>query len=66
MTVAGLDALALDAAFQHAGGPDRPGLAQQFQKTLARVLMTPWLLATSEDYRVPETEGPRPGRRSER
>jgi 2-polyprenyl-6-methoxyphenol hydroxylase-like FAD-dependent oxidoreductase len=60
MTVAGLDALALDAAFRRAGGPGRPGLAQQFQKTLARSLTTPWLLATSEDYRVPQTEGPRP------
>jgi 2-polyprenyl-6-methoxyphenol hydroxylase-like FAD-dependent oxidoreductase len=36
------------------------GLAQHFQKAIAKVVDAPWLLATSEDFRYPETEGHRP------
>ena len=36
-------------------------LGPRFQQRAARLADTPWLLATSEDFRVPETEGgPRP------
>jgi 2-polyprenyl-6-methoxyphenol hydroxylase-like FAD-dependent oxidoreductase len=34
--------------------------AHTFQRRLRRVLDTPWLLATGEDYRYPTTEGGRP------
>jgi 2-polyprenyl-6-methoxyphenol hydroxylase-like FAD-dependent oxidoreductase len=33
------------------------GLAQDFQKKLARVLAAPWLLATGDDFRYLETQG---------
>jgi hypothetical protein len=36
------------------------GLAQPLQKALAKVVDVPWLVATSEDFRYPETEGQRP------
>jgi 2-polyprenyl-6-methoxyphenol hydroxylase-like FAD-dependent oxidoreductase len=36
------------------------GLAQHFQKAIAKVVDAPWQLATSEDFRYPETEGHRP------
>ena len=36
------------------------GLAQNFQKAIAKVVDGPWLLATNEDFRYPETEGHRP------
>lgn len=36
------------------------GLAQHFQKAIAKVVDGPWLLATNEDFRYPETEGHRP------
>jgi hypothetical protein len=39
------------------------GLARRFQKALARVVDVPWLLATCEDFRHPETVGYRsPGK----
>jgi 2-polyprenyl-6-methoxyphenol hydroxylase-like FAD-dependent oxidoreductase len=37
------------------------GLAGRFQKDLARTNARPWLLATGEDYRYAEVEGPPPG-----
>jgi 2-polyprenyl-6-methoxyphenol hydroxylase-like FAD-dependent oxidoreductase len=40
---------------------DLTGLAGHFQRRLARINETPWLLATSEDFRCPITEGARPG-----
>jgi hypothetical protein len=36
---------------------NRPGLAQRFQKAVAKVFASPWVLATSEDMRSPLTEG---------
>jgi hypothetical protein len=36
------------------------GLARPLQKALAKVVDVPWLVATSEDFRYPETEGHRP------
>lgn len=38
------------------------GLAARFQKRLAKANTRPWLLATGEDYRYTEAEGPPPGR----
>jgi 2-polyprenyl-6-methoxyphenol hydroxylase-like FAD-dependent oxidoreductase len=55
MTVAALGASALDACLHEqrhlrpAG--DLDGLAKRFQKQLSRVVATPWLLATGEDFR---------------
>ena len=36
-------------------------LTHDLQRTLARTVATPWLLATGEDFRYPTTEGGRPG-----
>jgi 2-polyprenyl-6-methoxyphenol hydroxylase-like FAD-dependent oxidoreductase len=38
------------------------GLAARFQRRLAKANARPWLLATGEDYRYAEAEGPPPGR----
>ena len=37
--------------------PSRAKLAGPFQKRLSRALGVPWFLATTEDFRYPETEG---------
>jgi 2-polyprenyl-6-methoxyphenol hydroxylase-like FAD-dependent oxidoreductase len=65
MTVAALDALLLADCLRrqrrrHPEG-DWTGLAERFQRRLARSNATPWLLATGEDLRYPTTEGARPG-----
>lgn len=39
---------------------DLRGFSQAFQKKLAKVNTIPWLLATSEDFRYPTTEGSQP------
>lgn len=67
MTASALGALTLDRCLReqrrrHPHG-DLGGLAGRFQHRLARSNATPWLLATSEDFRWPLTEG---GRRSYR
>jgi flavin-dependent dehydrogenase len=55
MSVAGLAGLAL----QQWLATGDSSLA--FQKRLAKAVATPWLLATSEDFRFPTTEGGNPG-----
>ncbi len=63
MTTAALGAEVLDQCLQDcrpAGG--LTGLAGRFQKALAKSNTVPWTLSTSEDYRIPGTEGPPPGR----
>ena len=55
MSVAGLSALVLREWLQEGG------TSASFQKRLAEAVSTPWLLATSEDFRFPTTEGGRPG-----
>ncbi|HZY41724.1 MAG TPA: FAD-dependent monooxygenase [Anaerolineae bacterium] len=50
MTVAGLEAQALDRSLRTAQG------CLDFQKSLAKVVRLPWLLATTEDSRVPGVE----------
>ncbi len=64
MTTAALEAKTLAASLHQqlrirADG-DLAGFARRFQKALARVVEVPWLLATSEDFRYPETQGHRP------
>lgn len=65
MTVAATHAATLHRCLraQRAGRPDGclDGFAGSFQRALARDLRVPWLMATSEDFRHPVTEGPRPG-----
>ena len=64
MTVAALEARALQACLQQQLSPNTrrsaAGLAHRFQKAVAKVVNVPWLLATGEDFRYPETEGQRP------
>ena len=64
MTVAALGAKALDECLrdQRRWRPagELAGLAERFQKQLGRVVATPWLLATGEDF---GTRPPRAGRR---
>ncbi|MCI0393689.1 MAG: 2-polyprenyl-6-methoxyphenol hydroxylase-like oxidoreductase [Chloroflexi bacterium] len=61
MTVSALSALALGQALSRTGG-NRAGIARRFQKQLARKVIGPvWQMATSEDFRLPQTAGERPG-----
>ena len=55
MSVAGLAGLVLQRWLA------TDGSSATFQKHLAKAVATPWLLATSEDFRFPTTEGGRPG-----
>ena len=64
MTIAALGALTLQQCLReqqklHGDGSLR-GLAQHFQRRLAKVNKAPWLLATGEDYRYRETDGGSP------
>ena len=65
MTVAALGALTLDQCLkqQHHPGSHREltGLAQRFQKQLAKVNTVPWLMATGDDLSWSTTEGGQPG-----
>lgn len=49
MTIAALEALALDACLQKRGM--QKGFAHTFQKKVARLLVMPWMLATAADRR---------------
>jgi len=40
--------------------PERPGFVKRTQERLAQNDATPWLMATSEDFRYPATDGRRP------
>ncbi len=64
MTTAALEAKALDACLDRQSRlrsrGDLMGLARRFQKAIAKVVDVPWLLATGEDFRHPETVGYRP------
>ena len=64
MTVCAEEALVLDHCLRDRR-PARPdpgaGLAQRFQRKLARIHEPAWLLATGEDFRYPTTAGGRPG-----
>ncbi len=65
MTIAALGAVTLQNALceqqqLHRDG-SLTGLSHRFQTRLAKVNEAPWLMATGEDYRYPETEGGSPG-----
>src|SRR6185369_15819850 len=57
MTTAALGALTLRQCLRE--GKSK-GLSRRFQKRLAKVNATPWMLATGEDYRYRETVGGSP------
>jgi 2-polyprenyl-6-methoxyphenol hydroxylase-like FAD-dependent oxidoreductase len=61
MTVAAIGSLTLDRCLQtqrrrHPDG-DLTGLAQDYQRQLARAIADPWQMATGQDIRWPGTEG---------
>jgi 2-polyprenyl-6-methoxyphenol hydroxylase-like FAD-dependent oxidoreductase len=58
MTVAALQARALQITLQEHWQPQT--LARRFFKRAARVVATPWLITTSEDFRYPQADGERP------
>ncbi len=58
MTSASLQAAELDALL--ASRPSLDGLALAFFKRAARVIDIPWQLAVGEDFRYPQTTGPKP------
>ncbi|GAB1542717.1 hypothetical protein NUACC21_53910 [Scytonema sp. NUACC21] len=63
MTVAANGALTLNECLQQqfkANKDTLTGLGQRFQKRLAQVNTTPWLMATGADLRWPTTEGRQP------
>jgi 2-polyprenyl-6-methoxyphenol hydroxylase-like FAD-dependent oxidoreductase len=59
MTTAALGVMTLDKCLREQKG-NFIGLSRRFQKRLAKVNEAPWLLATGEDYRYPETVGGSP------
>jgi 2-polyprenyl-6-methoxyphenol hydroxylase-like FAD-dependent oxidoreductase len=58
MSIAALGAVELGQALER--DSLRPGFALRFQRRLAWRIKTPWMMATSEDFRTPITEGGRP------
>jgi 2-polyprenyl-6-methoxyphenol hydroxylase-like FAD-dependent oxidoreductase len=60
MSAAAVGAEVLDGCLR-AARPGAAGLAARFQARLAKANARPWLLATGEDYRFAEAEGPPPG-----
>ncbi|HXG93699.1 MAG TPA: 2-polyprenyl-6-methoxyphenol hydroxylase-like oxidoreductase [Blastocatellia bacterium] len=64
MSVAAMGAMALDQALreqqQRVSDGLLAGLAKRFQKHLSKVVALPWMLATGEDCRYPNTEGASP------
>ncbi|HWP43016.1 MAG TPA: 2-polyprenyl-6-methoxyphenol hydroxylase-like oxidoreductase, partial [Blastocatellia bacterium] len=65
MTTAALSAQTLSECLNSHRGPrlgkEVTGLADRFQKKLAKANTPAWLLATGEDLRVPEVVGKKPG-----
>jgi 2-polyprenyl-6-methoxyphenol hydroxylase-like FAD-dependent oxidoreductase len=63
MTVGAVGVLALDRCLRRCRRPrgDLTGMAERFQKQLARLYRLPWMMATVEDLRWPTTTGGRPG-----
>jgi 2-polyprenyl-6-methoxyphenol hydroxylase-like FAD-dependent oxidoreductase len=58
MTTAALQAEVLGKLMKNAKTLD--GLSDVFRKQVAQVLKVPWMLASAEDLRFPDTEGERP------
>ena len=59
MTSAAMQAAALDEQLQQQQG-QIDGIALRFFKRAAKIVDTPWQLAVGEDFRFPETVGPKP------
>jgi 2-polyprenyl-6-methoxyphenol hydroxylase-like FAD-dependent oxidoreductase len=59
MTSAAMQAAALDDLLTQRGG-QVDGIAPIFFKRAAKVVDTPWQLAVGEDFRYPQTTGPKP------
>ncbi|HYX50677.1 MAG TPA: FAD-dependent oxidoreductase, partial [Ktedonobacteraceae bacterium] len=61
MSVAAIEAKVLDMCLRYqqrqGTGNDMVGFPQRFQKEIVKAVMVPWMLATGEDFRYPETEG---------
>lgn len=60
MTTGALEAEALGILLGEYTNRDAAGMTKLFQTRLAKVIETPWLMATSEDLRYPGTEGEKP------
>ncbi len=63
MTIAALGAVELGACLseqQRRGAGSLRGLSRRFQARLAKIVDTPWMMATGEDLRFPEVEAKRP------
>ncbi|GAB4580944.1 MAG: hypothetical protein Fur0022_36890 [Anaerolineales bacterium] len=60
MTSAAMGAALLDEQLQTTRN-FTPAFGQTYQRKLAKLLETPWLMATGEDFRWENTEGVRPG-----
>jgi 2-polyprenyl-6-methoxyphenol hydroxylase-like FAD-dependent oxidoreductase len=60
MTVAALEAEALDACLSERPWDDFRGLPERFFRVAAKVIDVPWMFATGEDFRYPEVTGPKP------
>ena len=64
MSVAAIEARVLDMCLRdqqlEGAGKDLAGFPQRFQQAIVKVVKVPWMLATGEDFRYPETEGKRP------
>ena len=63
MTVSAHAATLLDGCLRErpdSADGDMTGLARRFHRRLAKVIADPWLLATGEDLRYPETTGAEP------
>jgi hypothetical protein len=58
MTVAALEAVELDRLLAQNLAPER--LAWTFFQRIAKFIDTPWQLAVGEDFRFPQTTGPKP------
>jgi 2-polyprenyl-6-methoxyphenol hydroxylase-like FAD-dependent oxidoreductase len=61
MTVAALDAQALDALLRERGTAQLDGFGRESHRRLAKAVENAWLMSTGEDLRYPATEGQRPG-----
>src|SRR5262249_16219698 len=62
MSTAAIGAVTLGECLRRHGAGSLDGLAATFQKKLGKANSRAWLLATGEDYRYLEAEGPPPGR----
>jgi hypothetical protein len=64
MSTAAMGVMTLDRCLREQArrGDDLTGLGRRFQRELAKVNATPWMLATGEDYRYRGVEGAPPDR----